>query len=55
MPYAKRRQPNGKWRTYNSQTGKVHGRDMTEANADAQMRIMYAAEHGWKPTHKKSK
>jgi len=51
MPATKRKQKNGKY-TVRTPNG-VKGRNMTKKNADAQIRLLNAVDHGWKPTGKK--
>jgi hypothetical protein len=46
MPYGMRKLPNGKYRVYNKDTGKVHAKATSKANAVAQIRIMQAADAG---------
>lgn len=41
MPYKKRKKGD-KWEVYNPDTGKVYGTHDTEAQADAQIRALYA-------------
>ncbi|UCE51992.1 MAG: hypothetical protein JSV31_22435 [Desulfobacterales bacterium] len=49
MPARKRQNPNtGKWTV--STPGGVKGRGMTLRNANRQIRLLNAVEHGWKPT-----
>lgn len=45
MPYAKRKQRNGKFQVINTETKDVKGSDMTEAKADSQLRLLNAVEH----------
>ena len=49
MPYAMKKSGNA-YQVVNRQTGKVHAKHTTAAKAKAQMRLMRAVDHGWKPT-----
>ena len=53
MPATIRKQLNGKYtvRTPN----RVHGRNMTLANAEAQRNLLNAVDYGWKPTGKRKR
>lgn len=42
----------GKYRVVNKQTGKVHAKATSKANAEAQVRLMIGVEHGMKPRSK---
>jgi len=46
MPYNIRETKGGKWETYNTETGDVKGTHATREKALAQMRLLYAVEHG---------
>ena len=48
MPARKIKLSNGKFRVVTPNG--VHGKEMTEANADRQVRLLNAVDHGWKPT-----
>lgn len=37
----------------NKDNGKMHSKHTTRQKAMAQMRLLMAVEHGWKPTNKK--
>jgi hypothetical protein len=55
MPYKKTKlsgKNKGKVRV--SGPGGVHAKATTPKNAEAQLRLLRAVEHGWKPTGKKS-
>lgn len=52
MPYEKRPAGDGKYEVVNTQTGHVKGSDMTSANADAQLKLLNAIEHGFTPTRR---
>ena len=52
MPYEVRKK-GSKWGTYNKQTGELRGMHDSEEKAHAQMRLLYAIEHGWKPKKRK--
>ena len=54
MPYAIRKKGN-KWLVVNKDTGKVKGTHDSKEKAEAQVRLLYGVEHGWKPTGKKDK
>lgn len=41
-----------KWYVYNKDTGKLKGTHTTREKAEAQVRLLYGVEHGWKPTNK---
>lgn len=53
MPAKKRKNSDG---TYTVSTpNQVHGRKMTLRNANAQVRLLNAIDHGWKPDKKRKK
>lgn len=55
MPYTLRKLPNqNKYRVRNSQTGEVRAHATTLAKAKAQVRLLNAVEHGFKPTRRRS-
>jgi len=43
----------GEYVVRNKQTGKLHAKGTTKAKAAAQLRLLNAVDHGWKPTGKK--
>ena len=47
MPYGIK-QENGKWITYNKDTGDVKGTHDSREKAVKQMRLLYGVEHGMK-------
>lgn len=49
MPYTKHTLKSGKVSVTSPHGVKSHG--STPENADKQMRLLRAVEHGWKPTH----
>ena len=51
MPYRIEKRGN-KWVVVNEETGKVKGTHDTEKEAKVHMRVLYAIEHGLKPTKK---
>lgn len=50
MPYAVRKVKEGKWVTYNKNTGDVKGTHTSEEAAQRQMRLLYHVEGGGKLT-----
>lgn len=38
----------------NAETGKVHARHTTKPKAEAQVRLLNASDHGWKPDRVKT-
>jgi hypothetical protein len=52
MPWAERKVKGGKMAVFNRDTGRVTAKHTTKAKADAQMRLLRAVKHGWKPTGK---
>ena len=52
MPYTIRKKGNV-WLTVNTETGKIKGTHRTKKLAEAQRRLLYGVEHGWKPTGKR--
>ena len=46
MPYAVRSAGGGKFKVINTETGAVHSKATTKANADAQFRLLEGIEHG---------
>jgi predicted nucleotidyltransferase len=51
MPAKKIKLKNGMFRVVTPNG--VHSKQTTEEKADAQIRLLNAVEHGWKPTGKK--
>ena len=49
MPYAIRSAGGGKYKVVNKETGNVHSKATTRANAEAQVRLLHGVEHGMKP------
>jgi len=47
MPYGIR-EKDGKWETYNKDSGEVKGTHDTREKAVKQMRLLYGVEHGMK-------
>ena len=54
MPY-KIVKRGSKFVVINTETGKVKGRHSSRAKAEAQRRLLYGVEHGWKPTGKRKR
>jgi ssDNA-binding replication factor A large subunit len=52
MPYAIRKVKGG-YQVKNTQTGKIHAAKTSKANAEAQVRLLQALEHGMIPRKKK--
>lgn len=52
MPYEIRRSGSA-YRVVNTETGEVHAEHTTEAKARAQVRLLNAVKHGFKPTGQK--
>jgi hypothetical protein len=50
MPYKIERDGNSGWRVVNTETGDVKGSGMTRENAESQLRLLNAIEHGYKPS-----
>lgn len=50
MPYKMKKLKSGKYQV--SGPSGVHAKGTTEEKAKAQIRLMNAREHGWKPTNK---
>jgi hypothetical protein len=46
MPYSIIETKKGHYSVINSQTGKIHAKDTTLANAKAQIRLLYGVEKG---------
>jgi hypothetical protein len=44
----------GKWKVYNTVSGKVHSYHTTKKNAKHQKQLLYAVGHGWKPAKARS-
>jgi hypothetical protein len=53
MPYKVSKVKGGKYRV--SGPGGVHAKSSTKANMKAQLRLLHALDHGWKPTGRKGK
>lgn len=54
MPYAVEKVEGKRcYRVVNTETGEEHAKCTTKKNAEAQMRLLYGVEQGWKPTGKK--
>lgn len=51
MPYQMSKEKSGKYQV-KGPSG-VHAKGTTKAKAEAQMRLLQAVEHGWRPTGKK--
>jgi hypothetical protein len=49
MPYAIQHDDKGSYRVVNTKSGKVHGSHMTKGNAENQLKLLNAIEHGYKP------
>ena len=49
MPYAIRSAGGGKVKVVNTETGNVHSKATTRANAEAQVRLLHGVEHGMRP------
>jgi hypothetical protein len=50
MPYAIRKNRDGSYRVVNADTGKVHMKSGTKADAEAQVRLLHGVDEGWTPT-----
>jgi hypothetical protein len=48
MPY-KIEQEGSEYRVVNADTGKVHAKHTDKEKAEAQVRLLHAIEHGWRP------
>lgn len=56
MPWDKiaiKRKGKKKYKVVNPESGEVHSKGSTEENANAQIRLLRAVKHGWRPTGKK--
>ena len=54
MPYAVEKVEGKRcYRVVNTETGEEHAKCTTKKNAEAQMRLLYGVEKGWKPTGEK--
>lgn len=53
MPYTIVPETGGKYEVMNMASGKKHGKT-SKKNAESQMRLLRAVEHGWTPTGTKS-
>jgi len=49
MPYAIRSLGGGKYKVVNKETGNVHSKATSKANAQSQVRLLQGVEHGMKP------
>ena len=49
MPYDVQAVGDGRYKVVNTDTGNVHSKGTTRANAEAQVRLLRDAEHGTKP------
>ena len=52
MPYSMFRLPDGHYRVINTESRRVHSKHSTKENAQKQMRLLNAVEHGFVPTGK---
>lgn len=52
MPYRKEKNPDGTYKVVNADTGEVHMKSGTEADADKQIRLLHGVDHGWHPTRR---
>ena len=50
MPYSMFRLPDGKYRVINTETRKVYSKHTTKENAQKQLRLLNAVQHGFIPT-----
>ena len=49
MPYHLQRKSNGRYKVFNTETGRVHAKNSTKTNAVKQRRLLYAMKNaGWK-------
>lgn len=53
MPATKHKLPGGGYSV--STPNQVHAKNTTKENAEAQVRLLNAVDHGWRPTGKKKK
>jgi len=49
MPYSVRAVGDGRFTVVNTETGNVHSKGTTKANAEAQVRLLHGVEHGMRP------
>lgn len=49
MPYKIESVGGGRYKVVNVETGNVHSKATTKANAEAQVRLLHGVEHGMKP------
>ena len=54
MPYRVYKVKGG-YRVRNMDTGKVHSEHTTKKNAQRQLRLLRAVDHGWTPTGKQAR
>ena len=52
MPYAIKRLKSGLYKVINKETGKIHSKHTTKANAIKQIHLLSGIDHGWVPTGK---
>lgn len=50
MPYELKHPSPRCWSVVNTETGEVHSKCSTKQKAEAQMRLLYGVETGWKPS-----
>ena len=55
MPYHLTKHGDGSYSVINVETGRVHSEHTTLEKAKAQMRLLYALDHGYKATGRKRK
>ena len=53
MPYSMRKEKDGSYSLVNRETGKVKASHTSKEKASSQKRLLYAIDHGWKPTKRK--
>ncbi len=49
MPYKRVSLGGGKYKVVNKESGAVHSKATSKANADSQIRLLHGVEHGMKP------
>jgi len=53
MPWSMTRVGKNRYKVKNPESGEVHAKGTTKKKAEAQMRLLRAVKHGWRPTGKK--
>ncbi len=51
MPYEVRHKEGNGYEVVNKDTGEVKAKHATKEDADRQVRLLHAVEHGWEPSN----